>query len=210
MKANIKNLQDDESIFYPNIIEYYENRPDSLETYSLASFAAYYEHFQKNNDKGPDDNLKEDDNINEGDAFIKDKPLRLKNGMGFLRMRRKAAIIRYFRPNKEDTEQHVKTTMLLFYPFRNEQTEVHKHSDIVKKYEKLKEVVDYERHLFEPNPNFMEELNNIRIEDNESDEDEEQVEQEVEEAVTNKEFQNMLKTKTYNGDKSYNARQTKP
>ena len=49
----------------------------------------------------------------------------------------------------------------------------------------------------------MDELNNIRIEDNESEEDEEQLEQEEEETVTNKEFQNMLKTKTYNGDKSY-------
>ena len=55
----------------------------------------------------------------EGDALIKGKPLWLKNGMGFLRMRRKAAIIRYFRPNKEDTEQYDKTTMLLFYLFRN-------------------------------------------------------------------------------------------
>ena len=98
--------------------------------------------------------------------------------------------------------------MLLFYPFRNEQTDVHKHSNIVKKYEKLKEVVDYERQLFEPNPNFMEELNNIRIEDNEIDEDEEQMEQE-EETVTNKEFQNMLKTKTYNGDKTYRMQDRK-
>ena len=106
MKANIENLQDDESIFFPNIIEYYQNRPSSLETFNIASFAAYYEYFQKNNEKGPHDNLKEDDNMDEGDAFIKGKPLWLKNGMGFLRMRRKAAIIRYFRPNKEDTEQH--------------------------------------------------------------------------------------------------------
>ena len=60
LKPNIENLQDDESIFSPNIIEYYQNRPDSLETFSIASFAAYYEYFQKNNEKGPDDNLKED------------------------------------------------------------------------------------------------------------------------------------------------------
>ena len=75
LKLNIENLQDDESIFSPNIIEYYQNRPYSLETFNIASFAAYYEYFQKNNEKGPDDNLKEDDNIDEGDAFIKGKPL---------------------------------------------------------------------------------------------------------------------------------------
>ena len=86
---------------------------------------------------------------------------------------------------------------------------MHKNSDIVKKYEKFQDLVDCERQLFEPNPNFMEELNNIRIEDNESDEDEEQMEQEEEETVTNKEFQNMLKTKTYNGDKTYRMQDRK-
>ena len=55
----------------------------------------------------------------------------------------------------------------------------------------------------------MEEINNIRIEDNESDEDEVQKEQEEEEIVTHKEFQNMLKTKTYNGDKSYRMQDRK-
>ena len=46
LKPNIENLQDDKSIFFPNIIEYYENRPDALEHISLAHFAAYYEYFQ--------------------------------------------------------------------------------------------------------------------------------------------------------------------
>ena len=145
-------------------------------------------YFQKNNDKGQDDKLQEDDNIDQVDAIIPGQALPLKNGMGFLRRRRKGAIIRYFRNNKEDIEQQVKTTMLLFHHFRNEQRDVHKNSDIVKKYEKFQDLVDCERQLFEPNPNFMEELNNIRIEDNESDEDEEHMEQEDEETVTNKEF----------------------
>ena len=128
--------------------------------------------------------------------------------MGFIRNRRKAAIIRYFQNNKEDQEQHIKTTMLLFYPFRNEQTEVHQNRNILKKYEQFKSLVDYERQLFEPNPNFMEELNNIRIENMELDEDEEQMEKE-EETVTHKKFQNMLKNKTYNGDKSYKMQDRK-
>ena len=166
-------------------------------------------YFQKNNDKGQDDKLQEDDNIDQVDAIIPGQALPLKNGMGFLRRRRKGAIIRYFRNNKEDIEQQVKTTMLLFHPFRNEQRYVHKNSDIVKKYEKFQDLVDCERQLFEPNPNFMEELNNIRIEDNESDEDEEHMEQEEEETVTNKEFQNMLATKTYNGDKTYRMQDRK-
>merc|ERR1712237_157299 len=112
--------------------------------------------------------------------------------MGFIRRRRKAAIIRYFRNNKEDQEQKIKTTMLLFHPFRNEQTEVHRNSNIVKKYEDEKSLVDYERELFEPNPNFMDQLNNIIIHTMEVDEDEEQMEKE-EETVTHNELKNMLK-----------------
>ena len=116
MKPNIENLKEDESIFFPNIIEYYQNRPESLEGISLAHFAAYYEYFQKKKEKGKDDNVKEDDNIDEVDAINEGNYIQLNNNMGFIRRRRKAAIIRYFRNNKEDQEQHIKTTMLLFYP----------------------------------------------------------------------------------------------
>ena len=41
-----RECRDDESIIFPNIIEYYENRPDALEEISLAHFAAYYEYFK--------------------------------------------------------------------------------------------------------------------------------------------------------------------
>merc|ERR1712237_109259 len=145
--------------------------------------AAYYEYFQKKNEKGKDDNLKEDDNIDEVDAIIEGNSIQLKHNIGFIRKRRKAAIIRYFRNNKEDQEQNIKTTMLLFHPFRNEQTEVHKNSNILKKYEQLKSEVDNEREEFEPNPNFMDQLNNIIIDTMQVDEDEEQMEKE-EETVT--------------------------
>ena len=70
MKPNIEKLKDDESIFQHNIIEYYENRPESLEGISLAHFAAYFTHFTNNKEKGKDDNIGEDDNIDEKDAFI--------------------------------------------------------------------------------------------------------------------------------------------
>ena len=148
--------------------------------------------FRKKNEKGKDDNIKEDDNIDEVDAINEGNYIELNYNMGFIRRRRKAAIIRYFRNNKEDQEQNIKTTMLLFHPFRNEQTEVHRNSNIVEKYEYKKSLVDNEREEFEPNPNFMDELNNIIIDTMQVDEDEEEMEKE-EETVTNKEFQNMLK-----------------
>ena len=85
--------------------------------------------------------------------------------------------------------------MLLFYTFRIEQTEVHQNSNRLKKSEKFKSLVDYERQLFEPNPNFMEELNNIINKKIQLYEDEEKMEIE-EETETHKEFQNMLQNKT--------------
>ena len=59
IKPNIENLKQDESVFFQNIINYFQNRPDGLEGISLAQFAAYYEYFKKNIEKGKDDNLKQ-------------------------------------------------------------------------------------------------------------------------------------------------------
>ena len=46
MKPNIEELDDNEDIFCYNIIDYYQNRPDSLEQITLASFAANYEYYK--------------------------------------------------------------------------------------------------------------------------------------------------------------------
>merc|ERR1711989_17741 len=80
LKPNIEELDDKDDIFCYNIIDYYQNRPDSLEDISLASFAANYEYYKtipnnkdKINDSTKDDNIDEDDNnedednINEND-----------------------------------------------------------------------------------------------------------------------------------------------
>ena len=47
IKPNIENLKEYESIFFPNIIDYYKNRSDSLEGISLAHFAVFYEYYKK-------------------------------------------------------------------------------------------------------------------------------------------------------------------
>ena len=43
LKPNIEELEDNDNIFFHNIIDYYQSRPDSLKDVSLASFAADYE-----------------------------------------------------------------------------------------------------------------------------------------------------------------------
>merc|ERR1712089_69686 len=79
LKPNIEELDDKDDIFCYNIIDYYQNRPDSLEDISLASFAANYEYYKtmpnkkdKNNDSTKDDNIDEDDN-NEDEDNINEK-----------------------------------------------------------------------------------------------------------------------------------------
>merc|ERR1711955_199658 len=69
IKSNIEELDDKDDIFCYNIIDYYQNRPDSLEHISLASFAANYEYYKTmpnkkdiNKDYPIDDNIEEDDN----------------------------------------------------------------------------------------------------------------------------------------------------
>merc|ERR1711955_200376 len=64
IKPNIEELDDKDDIFCYNIIDYYQNRPDSLEDISLASFAANYEYYKTmpnkkdiNKDYTIDDNI---------------------------------------------------------------------------------------------------------------------------------------------------------
>merc|ERR1712121_49059 len=88
IKPNIEELDDKDDIFCYNIIDYYQNRPDSLEDISLASFAANYEYYKTmpnkkdiNKDYTIDDNIEEDDN-NEDEDNIMEETLVIKNNMG--------------------------------------------------------------------------------------------------------------------------------
>merc|ERR1712243_488136 len=126
IKPNIEELDDKDDIFCYNIIDYYQNRPDSLEDISLASFAANYEYYKtipnnkdKINDSTKNDNIDEDDN-NEDRDNITEKTLLLKNDMGYLKERKKRAIIRYFKGKYDDDITRIRCVMLLFHPFRNE------------------------------------------------------------------------------------------
>merc|ERR1712215_166536 len=120
LKPNIEELDDKDDIFCYNIIDYYQNRPDSLENISLASFAATYEYYKtmpnkkdNNKDSTKDDNVDEDDNNEDGDN-ITEKTLLLKNDMGYLKERKKRAIIRYFKGKYDDDITRIRCVMLLF------------------------------------------------------------------------------------------------
>merc|ERR1711962_51248 len=212
LKPNIEELDDKDDIFCYNIIDYYQNRPDSLEDISLASFAANYEYYKtmpnkkdKNKDYTKDDNIDEDDN-NEDEDNITEKTLLLKNNMGYLKERNKRAIIRYFKGKYDDDITRIRCVMLLFHPFRNEVLEVHNNEKILEKYNDNKELVQYEQSLFEPHPEFIEFVENIEQEIIEEDEQhQEELDNEFVEEDTTKpeELQDWLKKqgKVYEGSK---------
>merc|ERR1712002_1354077 len=175
LKANIEELDDKDDIFCYNIIDYYQNRPDSLEDISLASFAANYEYYKHNTNtiQIQDDNIQEDDN-NEDEDNITEQTLLLKNNMGYLKERKKSSIIRYFKGKYDDDITRIRCVMLLFHPFRDEVLEVHNNEKILEKYNECKERVEEEQSLFEPNPEFIDFLENIEQENIEEDEEQQQ------------------------------------
>merc|ERR1712126_404686 len=98
------------------------------------------------------------------------------------------------------------SVMLLFYPFRNEVLEVHNNENILEKYKECKELVEEEQRLFEPNPEFIDFLENIEHDNIEEDEEQqEQLDNDfVEEDTTRpEEVQDWLKKqgKVYDGTK---------
>merc|ERR1711895_264694 len=202
IKSNIEQLDDNEDIFCYNIIDYYQNRPDSLEQISLASFAANYEYYKTmptkkdfNKDYTIYDNIKEDDNNEDEDNIMKETLL-LKNNMGYLKARKKSSIIRYFKGKYDNDITRIRCVMLLFYPFGNEVIEVHDNENILDKYKECKEEVEEEQRLLEPNPEFMDFLENIDKENIEEDEEQqEQLDNEFVEEDTTKpeEIQDWMK-----------------
>merc|ERR1712033_70163 len=103
-----------------------------------------------------------------------EETLVLKNKMGYLKERKKRSIIRYFKGKYDDDITRIRCVMLLFHLFRNEGLEVHNNEKILEKYKECKEMVEEEQMLFEPNPEFIDFLENIEQENIEEDEEQQQ------------------------------------
>ena len=166
LKPNIESLDDDESVFFPNIIEYYQKRASTprMDNMCLAEFVADFEIYDRSNKSAEEsDQIKDDDNFDIIDdaPLINDVDLILQDKLGKLKKRRKRAIIRYYTGRKNyENEEYIRILMLLFHPFRNEVLEVHENSNIIDKYRSNKNAVDQKQNEFDPYPSFIEELQN--------------------------------------------------
>ena len=146
LKGNIFELEDGESPFHSNIVDYYQCRPrndimnsdeDFLDSYNIHSWedmclADFVSCF----------------NIVYGKKKEKLEPsqseFELLNGKGRIRLRSKRAILRYFLKYENDIEMK-RGKLILFLPFRDEMKDIHER-DIDQLYDKnLLKIVDNQR-----------------------------------------------------------------
>ena len=210
LKPNIESLGDNESVFYFNIIDYYQKRAltSHMENMCLAEFVSEYDIYDRSNkavvisdelvDKDNIENHAENDNITDN-CFNND--LILQVNFGKLKKRRKRAIIRYCTGKRMyENEDYIKAIMLLFFPFRNEITDVHENPDIMHKYLVNQDVVVEKQTDFDPYPNFIEELEQANAQ---SQDDFEGLEVEEEETTTAEEINDFMhkQSKIHDGSK---------
>jgi hypothetical protein len=141
-------------VFCSNSMDHYVQRPQELNTISLAEFVADYEY--KKNPTGRPRNVDVDgeevevdnDDVDEGelDEFDPDNGepfdvrqqrtgrwLSLLDRSGYIRKRQRSKIIKYRRYNfEQDAENFFREQLLLFLPFRNEREEIEdvNHADV--------------------------------------------------------------------------------
>ncbi|CEP10131.1 hypothetical protein, partial, partial [Parasitella parasitica] len=140
--------------YQPGLIEHYTNRPDEFESLNLAQFAAYFEFSRKGPSSRSTrrDNEHEDQQNEQSDAGTDDAgadartdgagadaridnaggpagsfyPLRAGYPEMWIKRRKKSKVIRYYKFNKNDESRpdYFRTLLMLYKPWRNEETEL--------------------------------------------------------------------------------------
>ena len=116
--------QDSVDILQSGLIEHYIQRPDELEGTCLAEFAAWYE-FQSSKRMCKTNPEFEEENIEDEGASLVDNPrlFPLKD-TGFIRLRRKANVIRFRRYNIiQDEVNFYREQLMLYVQWRNDTNE---------------------------------------------------------------------------------------
>ena len=109
---------DDPDVFQVGLLNRYQARPDSLNDLCLASFASQYRYSCKPKDDTQDS---DHDNETEGPQEIEQKYIHLKNSMGKMVRRKKAAVVRSHQCSvKTHAEQYYHAQLILYHPWRTE------------------------------------------------------------------------------------------
>ena len=125
--SQLQKLKDDnEDVYFKNIIDRYAARPKHCENMCLAQFAATYTYSRANeNCIGEDENEfahKLDSDIPEDSHdTTHTNVIKLQNGLGQMRKRKRKAVIRWHNFNIEkEPEKHFRSRIMLFLPWRIE------------------------------------------------------------------------------------------
>ena len=167
LRRDLENLAEDDPVFYPSAHQYYECRPQSgkygidWDEMCLAEWWSSYEHSPSGK---PDD-----------------KNYEMQNKMGTCRRRHEDAVLRYYLP-LDDSEELARALCILFLPFRNEMSDIHK-KDLEKLLAENQEKINKNREKFESNnlvvdmikriEEDMEKRKTLESDSEEEDEDEE-------------------------------------
>ena len=193
LKGDLQNLDDEESIFHMSPHQYYESRylecvpgvnyeDDELE-------AGYWENlalteFWANYDIHYGDNIKDKKGLW--------KYIPLEDNKGCIKRRKDMCIIRYYLNHNND-EDLARGLLILFYPFKEEMTEIHE-QNVTEMYLENKEEIEEKRELFENHKVLTDIINSIQKEKEDTNEEENSIDDFIcEETTTSKEIDSFEK-----------------
>lgn len=133
----LKDLdENDTNVFNKSLLDRYEKRPDSLNSMCLAEFAAKFT--TDYNDKQEDNDI-----LPPTEHSAKCARIKLKDNFGTMRERKREAVIRFHKHNKdaEPSNWH-RAKIILYFPWRNEQMDLLSvYSSYQQHYEVIKRIV---------------------------------------------------------------------
>ena len=157
LKSNLDELSENDNPFFNSIIDYYSARPHSCEELSLAEFAADYDIVTKNGTTGEhlEEELQNDGKDDEAD-LPRSAVEPLLSNMGFIRKRGRRAVIRYYLDKHDETEMK-RNLLMLFTPFRDENTDIHRHTlfDVDELFQEKYLHIEEKRKMFEPHRELL-------------------------------------------------------
>ena len=122
--ATIQELDDsDPNVFCKSLLDRYEHRPLELQNMCLAEFAANY----STDYKASDDDISQSDvlpSVSDSDC-AKPRKIILTDGFGKMNKRRREAVIRFRRFNREkEPSNWFRAKLLLYFPWYNEEADL--------------------------------------------------------------------------------------
>ena len=119
-KTALSQLSDDDTnVFQKSLIDRYQHRPQVLRSMCLAEFAAtYVTNYQQNDDS-------ECDALPPSDSESTSTQIQLTDGFGKMNKRRREAIIRFRRYNKDaEPNNWYRAKLMLYYPWYDEHADI--------------------------------------------------------------------------------------